>query len=60
MEIDGEHLAIPDTEYKCKVTMPSTDFQRICRDLASIGDTCKTSIFVSFPNAFYMYNIFII
>ena len=40
MDIDGEHLAIPETEYKCTVTMPSADCQRICRDLATIGDTC--------------------
>ena len=40
MDIDGEHLAIPETDYKCTVTMPSADFQRICRDLATIGDTC--------------------
>jgi len=44
MDIDGEHLAVPETEYKCTVTMPSSDFQRICRDLASIGDTCTIAI----------------
>lgn len=41
MDIDGEHLAIPETEYKCVVTMPSGEFQRICRDMATIGDTCE-------------------
>lgn len=44
MDIDSEQLAVPETEYKCVVSMPSTDFQRICRDLASIGDTCTISI----------------
>ena len=44
MDIDGEHLAVPETEYKCTVTMPSSDFQRICRDLATIGDTCTIAI----------------
>lgn len=44
MDIDGEHLAVPETEYKCTVTMPSADFQRICRDLSSIGDTCTIAI----------------
>lgn len=40
MDIDSEHLGIPDTEYKTIVRMPSADFQRICRDLAVLGDTC--------------------
>ena len=31
MEIDAEHLGIPDTEYQCVVRMPSSEFQRICR-----------------------------
>eukprot|EP00121_Abeoforma_whisleri_P011327 Awhi_evm1s10445 len=38
MTIDSEHLGIPDTEYSCKVTLPSVEFQRICRDLLSFGD----------------------
>jgi proliferating cell nuclear antigen len=40
MDIDSEHLGIPDTEYKCVVKMPATEFQRIVRDLQVIGDTC--------------------
>jgi len=39
MDIDSEHLGIPDTEYKCVVKMPATEFQRICRELSTIGDT---------------------
>lgn len=39
MDIDAEELGIPETEYEAMVTMPSSEFQRICRDLASIGDT---------------------
>lgn len=27
MDIDSEHLGIPDTEYKCVVTMPANEFQ---------------------------------
>jgi len=37
-DIDAEHLGIPDTEYKCDVTLPSTEFARICRDLGTLGD----------------------
>ena len=39
MDIDSEHLGIPDTEYSAVVKMPSAEFQRIMRDLSSIGDT---------------------
>jgi len=39
MDLDQEHLGIPDQEYKCTVKMPSAEFQRICRDLSQIGDT---------------------
>jgi proliferating cell nuclear antigen len=44
MDIESEHLGIPDTEYKCNVKMPSAEFQRIIRDLAVLGDTCKISV----------------
>jgi hypothetical protein len=39
MDIDSEHLGIPDERYSSVVKMPSTEFQRICKDLSSIGDT---------------------
>lgn len=44
MDIENEHLGIPETEYKCNVKMPSAEFQRIVRDLAVLGDTCKISV----------------
>mmetsp|Transcript_7012 Transcript_7012/g.43046 ORF Transcript_7012/g.43046 Transcript_7012/m.43046 type:complete len:192 (+) Transcript_7012:549-1124(+) len=44
MDIDSEHLGIPDTEYSARVKMPAADFQRICRDLSSIGDTVLISV----------------
>jgi len=43
MDIDSEHLGIPDTEYKCIVKMPSHEFQRICRESTVIGDSVKIS-----------------
>eukprot|EP00568_Trieres_chinensis_P008412 CAMPEP_0183294390 /NCGR_PEP_ID=MMETSP0160_2-20130417/2753_1 /TAXON_ID=2839 ORGANISM="Odontella Sinensis, Strain Grunow 1884" /NCGR_SAMPLE_ID=MMETSP0160_2 /ASSEMBLY_ACC=CAM_ASM_000250 /LENGTH=262 /DNA_ID=CAMNT_0025455711 /DNA_START=161 /DNA_END=949 /DNA_ORIENTATION=+ len=43
MDIDSEQLGIPDTSYKCTVQMPSAEFQRIIRDLGSLGDTCNIS-----------------
>lgn len=39
MDIDSEHLGIPDAEYHSIVRMPSGEFSRICKDLSSIGDT---------------------
>jgi proliferating cell nuclear antigen len=39
MDIDSEHLGIPDTEYCATVTMPAGEYARICKDLSSIGDT---------------------
>ncbi|KAG1670861.1 Proliferating cell nuclear antigen [Nymphon striatum] len=43
MDIDAEHLGIPDTDYKCIVKMPSVEFQRICRDLSQLGDSVTIS-----------------
>merc|ERR1712083_934396 len=40
---DQEQLGIPETVYSTTIKMPSTEFQRICRDLAAIGDTVTIS-----------------
>lgn len=42
MDIDSEHLGIPEAEYEAIVRMPSAEFARICKDLASMGDTGTT------------------
>jgi len=39
MDIDSEHLGIPTTDYQCVVSMPSKEFQRICREVSIIGDS---------------------
>ncbi|KAF2435867.1 proliferating cell nuclear antigen [Tothia fuscella] len=39
MDIDQEHLGIPDTEYGAVVKMPSSEFLRICRDLSAISES---------------------
>ena len=44
MDIDAETLGLPETEYKCNVTMPAAEFQRIIRDLGVLGDSCKISV----------------
>lgn len=44
MDIDSEQLGIPDSEYDATVKMPSAEFQRICKDLSTIGDTVTISV----------------
>ncbi|KAH0458278.1 hypothetical protein IEQ34_013593 [Dendrobium chrysotoxum] len=44
MDIDSEHLGIPEAEYHAIVKMPSSEFSRICKDLSSIGDTVIISV----------------
>ena len=39
MDIDQEHLGIPDTEYAATIEMPSSEFQRICRDLIAMSES---------------------
>jgi proliferating cell nuclear antigen len=43
MDIDSEHLGIPDTEYQCVIRMPSSEFQRICKEISIIGETVLIS-----------------
>jgi len=39
MNLDQEHLGIPETGYSCVVRMPSMEFARICRDLAQFSES---------------------
>jgi len=39
MDIDSEHLGIPETDYDATIHMSSSEFQRICRDLSQIGES---------------------
>ena len=41
LDVDDDELNIPDVEINCVVTMPSNDFQRMCRDMLNIGDTVE-------------------
>jgi len=40
MDIDSEHLGIPGQDYKVMIKMPAAEFQRICRDMSVLGETC--------------------
>jgi len=39
LEISSDMLGIPSTEYDAIVSLPATEFRRICRDLTVLGDT---------------------
>ncbi|KAL1883114.1 hypothetical protein VTK73DRAFT_9481 [Phialemonium thermophilum] len=39
MDIDQEHLGIPETEYSATITMPSNELRRICTDLLAMSES---------------------
>ncbi|KAG9295230.1 hypothetical protein G9A89_006212 [Geosiphon pyriformis] len=44
MDIDQDHLAIPEQDYQCIAQMPSSEFSRVCRDCLLISDIVSLSI----------------
>lgn len=44
MDIDSDTLGIPDTEYDVCVSMPSSEFARIVRDLSALGESVKIDV----------------
>lgn len=44
MDIDQEHLGIPETNYDAEVLMSSSEFQKICRDLTVLGESVKIEV----------------
>ncbi|KAK9892246.1 hypothetical protein WA026_019047 [Henosepilachna vigintioctopunctata] len=43
MNLDQEHLGIPETNFSCVIRMPSGEFARICRDLSQFGESLVIS-----------------
>ncbi|KAH6691642.1 proliferating cell nuclear antigen [Plectosphaerella plurivora] len=39
MDIDAEHLGIPDTDYAAEISMNSAEFKRICTDLGAMSES---------------------
>ncbi|KAK9511553.1 hypothetical protein O3M35_000187 [Rhynocoris fuscipes] len=39
INLDQEHLGIPETDYSCIIKLPSQEFARICRDLSQFGES---------------------
>ena len=40
MDVDIEHMEIPEMVYTCTVELPARDFAKICGDLSVFGETC--------------------
>merc|ERR1719476_523346 len=41
MQIESEHMEIPEQHYKVLAKLPSGEFQKICRDLKEFGETMQ-------------------
>lgn len=41
LDLDINDIKIPDVDIECIITMPSNDFQRMCRDMLNISDTIQ-------------------
>ncbi len=44
IELEAEHLEIPEEECQATLSMSSGEFQRLCRDLSVLGDSCAISV----------------
>ena len=44
MNIDSEHLALPDTQYNAICVLPTATFGKVMRDLTDFSDTCTLHI----------------
>jgi len=44
MDIDSDTLGIPHTDYDASVTMASTEFTRIVRDLSLLGESVRIDV----------------
>lgn len=44
MDIDQDQLGIPETDYESRVRMPAGEFARICRELASLGESVRIDV----------------
>ena len=44
MDIDSDQLGIPETDYDARVTMPSSEFGRIVKDLSTLGESVRIEV----------------
>merc|ERR1711967_103157 len=43
MQIESEHMEIPEQQFKVVARLPSSEFLKICRDLREFGETMQLS-----------------
>ena len=43
MNLDQEHLGIPETDYAAVIKLPSNEFQRVIKDLSQFGESVVIS-----------------
>merc|ERR1712014_217012 len=43
MQIESEHMEIPEQHYKVVARLPSSEFQKICKDLKEFGETMQVN-----------------
>merc|ERR1712118_532701 len=43
MEVESEHMEIPEQTYKCVAKLPSAEFLKIVKDLKEFGETMQIS-----------------
>ena len=41
MDLNEDHMSIPPAEFDSVITMPSVDFQKICRDMHNLADNIE-------------------
>merc|ERR1712039_767626 len=41
MQIESEHMEIPEQQYKVVAKLPSSEFLKVCRDLKEFGETMQ-------------------
>ncbi|XP_043644394.1 proliferating cell nuclear antigen 2 isoform X2 [Drosophila teissieri] len=39
LNLDEDHLGIPETDYSCVIQLPSAEFARICRDMSMFDES---------------------
>lgn len=44
MDVDADHLGIPETNYSAVVKLPSSEFQRICRDISVLSESIRIQV----------------
>ena len=65
MNLDQEHLGIPETDYAAVVKLPSNEFQRIIKDLSQFGESVviacsKEGVKFSAAGTILLYDIIIV